>query len=104
MPRSNQLIEEFARQGAIARLREINDELQVIYASFPELRQAGSLTPSAGDIAASGRHRRVGPNKGRTFSPEVKTKMSEGMRKYWARRKAAAKLTGAGPKSRDLDS
>ena len=104
MPRSSQLIEEFARQGAKARLREINDELQTIYASFPELRQTAALTPFANETAPAGRRRRIGPNKGRKFSPEVKTKMSEGMRKYWARRKAAAKLTGVGRKPRDLDS
>jgi hypothetical protein len=49
-------------------------------AAFPELRRQG-----AGPATAT----TAGGKKKRSISPAGRKKMSEGMRKYWARRKAA---------------
>jgi hypothetical protein len=74
MAKTSNLRDQWALRGAEARLREINDEIQTIYAEFPELK--GS---------------RQGLEPKRTMSAEARTRMSAGMRKYWARRKAATK-------------
>ena len=79
MARSTDL-NHWARLGAMARLKEIQEELAAIYRVFPELRGRGAAA------GASLRRKR--------FSPEGKAAISEGMRKYWARRKAAAKAAG----------
>lgn len=72
--------QEWARLGAAGRLREIEQERQDILAAFPELRNASS--------ARTG----IGPK--RTMSPEARKRMSAGMRKFWAKRKAASKGSG----------
>ena len=68
----------WARAGAEARLREAQAEIEAIYRAFPDLRSG----------RASGG--RVGGGRKRMFSAEGKAAISEGMRKYWARRKAKA--------------
>jgi len=68
---------EWARLGAATRLKEIQNETQDILAAFPELRAGSRVRPD-------GMPRR-------TMSPEAKKRMSTGMRRYWAKRKAAAK-------------
>lgn len=73
---------QWARIGAEARLRELEEERASILAAFPELRRAGQ----AGARRAAGRTRR-------TMSAAARKRMSAGMRKYWARRKAQAKKT-----------
>jgi hypothetical protein len=77
--KSDDLYRRLALIGAQARLKEMFDELDEIYALFPELRPGGkSRVPSVvGDAP-------------RRFSPKGKAAISEGMRKYWARRKAEA--------------
>jgi hypothetical protein len=64
--------------GAETRLKEVQAEIAEIYRVFPELR-------SGRRISADG-----GAPKTRQFSAKGKAAISEGMRKYWARRKAAA--------------
>ena len=72
---------EWARIGAGMRLRELEIERAAILKRFPELRAAG---------AAAGRS-----NGGlRKLSPAARRKLSAGMRKYWARRKAEAARKG----------
>ena len=72
---------EWARIGAGMRLRELEIERAAILKKFPELRRAG--------IALTG------PNAGlRKLSPAARRKLSAGMRKYWARRKAEAARKG----------
>ena len=73
-------VNQWAKLGATARLKEIQDELDSIYRAFPDLKGQRSL--------ASGRSSR-GRKRAR-FSAEGKAAISEGMRKYWARRKALA--------------
>lgn len=70
---------EWARLGAMARLEQLEQERRAILSSFPELR------------GAAGR-RKKGPGgsvPGRKLSPAAKKRMSAGMRKWWAKRKAA---------------
>lgn len=72
---------QWARVGALTRLREIEAERAAIFAAFPDLRRgAGAAVAVA---AATGRRR--------TISPEGRKAMSAGMRRYWARRRAAEK-------------
>lgn len=69
--------QEWARLGASARLREIESERAEILKLFPDLRTG-----------------RTGPR--RKLTPAARRKLSAGMRKYWARRKAAAASKAAG--------
>lgn len=78
-------INQWAKLGAAARLREIQEEQAAIYKAFPELRGRGGVV--TGTSSRGGKRTRV-------FSAEGKAAISEGMRKYWARRKAAAKAAG----------
>lgn len=69
----------WALVGAEARLKEVQAEIAEIFRIFPELRDGVRRGASAGT-----------PVRSRRFSPKGKAAISEGMRKYWARRKAAA--------------
>ncbi len=73
---------QWARVGALTRLREIEAERAAIFAAFPDLRRQGAGAAVA-VAAATGRRR--------TISPEGRKAMSAGMRRYWARRRAAEK-------------
>ncbi len=79
---------EWLRVGAESRLAQIQEEIEAIYLAFPELRKPGTTVAAA-------------PIRGkRAFSNKGKRAISEGMRKYWARRKAAdAKAGKASSKS-----
>jgi hypothetical protein len=79
-PRNDRTL-EWARIGAGMRLRELEIERAAILKSFPELRRAG--------VAVAGS--KVGLRK---LSPAARRKLSAGMRKYWARRKAEAARKG----------
>ena len=68
---------EWARLGAKARLLEIDQERAEILREYPELGRSNS------GAAVSRRSR---PK----LTPAAKRKLSAGMRKYWARRKALA--------------
>jgi hypothetical protein len=72
---------EFARLGAIARLQQIDKERAAILASFPELKKKGALT--AVGVASVAPRRKV--------SAAARRAMSEGMRRFWAKRKGQAK-------------
>lgn len=81
MPRTTPAHAEFARLGAIARLQQIDRERAEILASFPELKKKGALTALA--VGAPAPRRKV--------SAAARRAMSEGMRRFWARRKSQAK-------------
>ena len=68
---------KWALSGATVRLQELQGEIAEIYRVFPELRRKAG--PVASDTGAK-----------RKFSKKGKAAISEGMRKYWARRKAQA--------------
>lgn len=86
MADSPQLRDQWALKGAVARLKEIDDEIRAIFEAFPELKGSGARSKVS---LAEGSF--VGLKKRRTMSPEARKRMSAGMRKFWARRKAAAK-------------
>jgi ABC-type branched-subunit amino acid transport system ATPase component len=79
-------VNQWAKLGAAARLKEIQEELASIYQAFPELRGKRGFTA----VASSG-----GRQKRKRFSAAGKAAISEGMRKYWARRKAKAAKAAA---------
>ena len=89
MARQMSQAQQWARLGAMARLQEIDQERSAILRAFPELRRGGAAVKTVGrggraDVDAIGRRRR-------TISPEGRKRMSEGMRKYWAKRKQSEK-------------
>jgi hypothetical protein len=87
MPRTTSAHAEFARLGAIARLQQIDRERASILASFPELKKKGALSALSNlNVGAP-----VAPR--RKVSAAARRAMSEGMRKFWARRKSQAKHT-----------
>jgi hypothetical protein len=61
---------QWALFGARTRLEQIEAERSKILEAFPELAKSAS------------------PRSGRKLSPAAKVALSEGMRKYWAKRKA----------------
>jgi hypothetical protein len=77
---------EWARLGAMTRLQQIDKERQAIFAAFPELRRG---VPASSSESPAAPRRRGGSRKGRKLSSDARKRMSEGMRKYWARRRAA---------------
>jgi hypothetical protein len=77
---SNDVQRQWARVGAGARLVEIERERAAILKAFPELRRPGA----AAVLSATGKPKR-------RFSAAARRRMSAGMRKFWARRKAAGK-------------
>ncbi len=81
--------QSWLRAGAEVRLGQILAELETIYRAFPDLRRGRKQTASA-------------PSSGkRVFSRKGKAAISDGMRKYWARRKAReAQASKASPKSK----
>jgi hypothetical protein len=78
----------FARAGAIARLNELQHEMERIGRAFPGLRTAtpGRATP-AGKVSARATAAPVGRRK--PMSAAEKKAVSERMRKYWAGRRKA---------------
>jgi hypothetical protein len=72
--------QQWAKLGAASRLKEIEQERRDILAAFPELKGESSTRPDG--------------SPRRTMSPEAKKRMSAGMRRFWAKRKAAAKTSG----------
>ena len=69
---------KWTRLGATARLAQIEHERNSILASFPELRRKSESRPFP-----------EGDYQRRTISPKGRKAMSAGMRRYWAKRKAA---------------
>ena len=85
MPKADSARMQWARLGAEARLRAIEEERASILAAFPELRGA-----------SQGSTRGARGGKRRTMSAAARRRMSAGMRKYWARRRATEKKTAKG--------
>ena len=75
-------LRQLALLGAQARIQQLQAEVDEILAMFPQLR-AGARTRAAAPSIAS-------PRQKRQFSAKGKKAISDGMRKYWARRKAKA--------------
>jgi hypothetical protein len=80
---SNQKTMQWARIGASARIAEIQAELAEIYRTFPDLKAGRHATGGTSRITPGGARKRQ-------FSSAGKKAISQGMREYWARRKALA--------------
>jgi hypothetical protein len=74
MPASSDRTRDWARLGAKVRLAEIERERAAILAEFPDIAGSSPETKPA-----------------RRLSPAARKKLSEGMRRYWAKRKAGGK-------------
>ena len=74
-------LKAYARQGAAARVAELNTELTAIYRVFPDLRRG--VKASEGGLVGNGRKR-----KRRGMSAAQKAEVSKRMKKYWAKRRA----------------
>jgi len=70
---------EFARMGAEARLRTIQEEQQTIFRVFPELQNGAASAPRTSP-ASPGRRRRI--------SAAERKAVGRRMRAYWAKRRA----------------
>lgn len=82
MKRMMDLDRRLALIGAEARIQELQSEVSEIYRRYPELRgrrQPGTVPHSS----SSGKRRKT--------SAAGRRAVSEGMRRYWAKRKARAK-------------
>lgn len=77
----------WARIGATKRRDEILTELAAIHAAFPELGAGNNKKDTKPTMPENQAAKRK-------FSARGKKAISEGMRKYWARRKALAAKTG----------
>jgi hypothetical protein len=73
---------EWARLGALARLQQIEQERVAILTAFPDLRRKSSVLPMTSGLVV---------RKRRTISAKGRRAMSAGMRKYWAKRRAASR-------------
>jgi hypothetical protein len=80
-----------ARAGATARVKELQDELESIYRTFPDLRGGGRrAAPRAAAASAKPTSRRAtaGGATKRAWSAADRKAVSERMKKYWAQRRA----------------
>jgi hypothetical protein len=78
---------ELELRGALLRLKEIDEERNAILKAYPGLLQRARAV----SMTAAGIGRRGGSRKGRKLSEAAKKRMSAGMRKWWAKRKATAR-------------
>lgn len=77
-------LKQLALLGAQARIRQLEAEAQELLRMFPQLRGGAKVLRQAGTQADVAKPKR-------RFSAQGKKSISEGMRKYWARRKAKMK-------------
>jgi len=74
-------LKAYARQGAAARVAELNAELAAIFRVFPELRRG--VKKGEGGLVGNGRKPRR-----RGMTAAQKAEVSKRMKKYWADRRA----------------
>ena len=78
-----------ARSGAVARLKELNAELDSIYTVFPDLREgAAPARVSAPAKAPKPKAAARGGQANRAWSAAARKAVSERMKRYWAGRRA----------------
>ena len=78
----NEAVAAFARRGAAARLAELKAELELIYQTFPELRNPDAVTAAAMKPARIRRRPK--------WTPAMKKAARDRMKKYWASRRSAS--------------
>ena len=87
MKRTVEVDRVLALIGAATRVKELSAEIKRICSMFPELGRHGQSREA---VSKGGRRKRA-------FSAAAKRRMSAGMRKYWARRKAVGATKGTRP-------
>jgi len=75
-------MQRLARLGAIARLRELEEEAAAIRKAFPGLSKAEPVAPAEPPAPATRRKKRK-----RTMTPEARKAAAERMRAYWAKKR-----------------
>ena len=88
MARPTNQFREFARVGAQARLREIQEEIATLRREFPELRTAGAAKAESPAAASAGAAAPAAPKKRRTMSKAARAKIAAAQRARWARVRA----------------
>lgn len=91
------LQKQWAFEGAAVRLARLRNEMNEILKTFPELRgqelRPRGLAPQAKVSPRQSRRGTLLHKPKRVFSPAGKRAISDGMRKYWAKRRAQAKTS-----------
>ena len=79
-----------ARSGAVARLKELNAELDSIYSVFPDLKEGGAPAKASAPAKAptAKAAARSGGQANRAWSAAARKAVSERMKRYWAARRA----------------
>lgn len=77
-----------ARSGAVSRLKELNAELDSIYAVFPDLREGSAPAKTSGGAKAPAAKAARSGQASRAWSAAARKAVSERMKKYWAARRA----------------
>jgi hypothetical protein len=95
---TDQQLHALARIGAIARLKELDDEATALRRMFPGLKKAGEhVAESAEPAPAAAKPRK---KKGRMMSEEARRLQSEKMKRYWEQKRAEKAAAAAGPEVR----
>lgn len=90
-------LQAYARRGAETRLAELIEELNSIYAAFPDLgrgtrgRRAGRPAGTEGGAATNAVESVPPRQRRRRMTAAQRKAVGERMRKYWAERRAASK-------------
>lgn len=72
---------EWARLGAMTRLQQIDQERQAILRAFPDLLRKRSRA-----VSSNGH-----PKPRRKMSAAARRRMSQGMKKFWAKRRGTTR-------------
>jgi hypothetical protein len=80
-------IRALARQGAEARMAELDAEIAALRKLFPELAILAAGSDSARAVEPS-----PAPNKARTMNAAQRAAVSKRMKKYWRQRRAQRAL------------
>jgi hypothetical protein len=81
-------LKEYARDGAAARVTELEQELADIYRVFPDLRRGRPSGPRTATSARSATRRRRP-----AMSAAQRKAVGERMKKYWAERRKAQSVS-----------
>ena len=89
---SRQELLRLAKTGAGARVKELQEELESIFETFPDLRPSGARrakTPAAATSKPATGKRAAS----RAWSPAARKAVSDRMKKYWAAKRAKGSRT-----------
>jgi len=90
---SEQEVRRLARLGALARLRELEEEAQAIRRMFPGLKAVAEGPAPAQKTERKPKARRGGSH----MTPEARQAAAERMKAYWAKKKGLAPVPAETP-------